>query len=155
MLGSSMLARIFTIIGSLFYLLWAALHIQAGGAVARLGRSVHPSMVQARLYQDAWTLYFAAGLIAVISLAAVFRAWRPAYWLNLGIAFVTDVGFIIFVLVPHYLAPWPGLQGPLAWAGGLVFSTVGVILARRRDTQDPVSAPLGAAALGQVSADKG
>lgn len=126
-----MLARTFTVIGSVFYLLWAALHIQAGDAVARLGRSVHPSMVQARLYQDAWTLYLAAGLIAVISLVAVFREWHPAYWLNLGIAFVTDVGFIVFVLVPHYMALWPGLEGPLAWACGLVFSTIGLVLALR------------------------
>lgn len=128
-----MLARIFTIIGSIFYLLWAALHIQAGDAVAKLGRSVHPSMLQARLYQDAWMLYFAAGLIALFSITAIFSEWRPAYWLNFGIAFVTDVSFIIFVLVPHYMAAWPGVEGPAAWACGLAFSTAGLILARRRD----------------------
>jgi hypothetical protein len=124
-------ARLFTIIGSLFYLLWAALHIQAGNAVTRLGNSAHHSMVQARLYQDAWTLYFAAGLIAVISIIAIARPRPLTYWLNFGIAFVTDVGFIIFVLVPHYMPLWPGLQGPLAWAGGLIFSTIGLILASR------------------------
>jgi fatty acid desaturase len=123
-----MLSRIFTLVGSLFYLLWAALHVQAGNAVTKLAHATPHSMVQARLYQDAWTLYLAAGLIALISLAAIFFQWRPAYWLTLAIAFVTDVGFIIFVLVPHYMPLWPGLQGPLAWAGGLLFTTIGLIL---------------------------
>ncbi|MEY9933097.1 hypothetical protein ABH926_007750 [Catenulispora sp. GP43] len=127
-----MTARILSTLGYAFYLLWAALHVQAGNAVARLGRSQHHSMVQARLYQDAWTLYFAAGLIAVFSVLAVFRGWQPAYWLVFGIAFVTDVSFVIFVLVPHYMALWPGLQGPLAWAGGLLFTTAGLILSCRR-----------------------
>jgi hypothetical protein len=135
-----MLARVFTIIGSLFYLLWAVLHVQAGNAVAKLGRSEHHSMVQARLYQDAWTLYFAAGAIALVSLVAITRESRLAYWLNFGIAFVTDVGFIIFVLVPHYMPLWPGLQGPLAWAGGLVFSTIGIVLASRTRKVPPRTA---------------
>lgn len=125
-------ARIPTIIGYAFYLLWAALHVQAGNAVARLGRAQHHSMVQARLYQDAWTLYFAAGLIAAFSVLAVVREWQPAFWLVLGIAFVTDVSFILFVLVPHYMPLWPGLQGPLAWAGGLVFTTAGLVISPRR-----------------------
>ncbi|MEY9907235.1 hypothetical protein ABIA35_003464 [Catenulispora sp. MAP12-49] len=124
--------RLFTIIGSLFYLLWAALHVQAGDAVAKLGRAQHHSMVQARLYQDAWMLYFAAGSIALVSIAAILREWQPAYWINLAVAFVTDVSFIIFVLGPHYMPLWPGLQGPLAWAGGLVFTTAGLIGPRRR-----------------------
>ncbi|WP_194911198.1 hypothetical protein [Catenulispora rubra] len=124
--------RISTVIGYAFYLLWAVLHVQAGNAVARLGRAQHHSMVQARLYQDAWTLYFAAGLIAVFSVLAVVRAWQPAFWLVLGIAFVTDVSFIVFVLVPHYMSLWPGLQGPLAWAGGLAFTTAGLVMSPRR-----------------------
>jgi hypothetical protein len=132
-------ARMVSSIGYAFYLLWAALHVQAGNAVARLGRAQHHSMVQARLYQDAWTLYFAAGLIAVFSVLAVVRQWQPAYWLVFGIAFVTDVSFIIFVLVPHYLALWPGLQGPLAWAGGLAFTTVGLALSSRSPRERPAS----------------
>jgi hypothetical protein len=147
-----MLARIFTVIGSLFYLTWAALHVQAGNAVARLGRAQHPSMVQARLYQDAWMLYFAAGAIALISLAAIVRQWRPAYWLNLGIAFVTDVSFIIFVLGPHYMALWPGLQGPLAWAGGLIFSTVGLVLTRQAGSRDSAPSPARTSATNSAGA---
>jgi len=123
-----MRARILTIIGLFFYLVWAGLHIQAGHAVAKLGRAQHHSMVQARLYQDAWMLYFAAGTVAVVSLVAIFLDWQPAYWVNLGVAFITDSTFIVFVLKPHYMALWPGLQGPLAWAGGLIFSTAGLVL---------------------------
>ncbi len=127
-----MTARILSIVGAIFYLLWAALHVQAAYGVLHLGDSTAASMIQGRLYQDAWTLFFAAGAIAVISVIIVWRNWTLGYWLNLGIAGVTDVGFIVFILVPRYAPLWPGLQGPLAWVIGLAFSTAALILSKTR-----------------------
>lgn len=134
-----MAARTMSILGSVFYLLWAALHFQAGYGVVRLGDSVHASMIQGRLYQDAWTLFFAAAVIAVISVVMLWRSWSLGYWLNLGVAGITDIGFIVFILIPGYAPLWPGLQGPLAWIVGLAFSTAALVLtkrgsARHRDT---------------------
>jgi hypothetical protein len=126
-----MTARTMSVLGSVFYLIWAALHVQAAYGVAQLGDSVPASMVQGRLYQDAWTLLTAAGAVAIVSLITLVRRWSLGYWLNLGIAGITDIGFIAFVLAPGYAPLWPGLQGPLAWILGLAFSTVGVILTKR------------------------
>jgi hypothetical protein len=126
-----MTARTMSALGSVFYLIWAALHIQAGFGVVRLGDSVPASMIQGRLYQDAWTLFTAAGAIAITSVIMLWRNWSPGYWLNFGIAGITDVGFIVLILVPGYAPLWPGLQGPLAWILGLIFSTTGFILTKR------------------------
>jgi hypothetical protein len=133
--ASAMTARMTSIIGSVFYLLWAALHLQAGYGVIKLGASIPASMIQGRLYQDAWTLLAAAVAVAIVSLIMLSRSWPLGYWLNLGIAGITDVGFIAFVLIPGYAPLWPGLQGPLAWIFGLSFSTIGFILTRRAKTQ--------------------
>jgi hypothetical protein len=126
-----MTARTMTALGSVCYLIWAALHLQAGYGVVELGRTIPASMIQGRLYQDAWTLFTAATVVAVVSLIVLARDWSPGYWVNLGVAGITDIGFIALVLVPGYAPLWPGLQGPLAWILGLIFSTIGFLLRRR------------------------
>jgi hypothetical protein len=72
-----------------------------------------------------WNL--AALAVAVIAVAAVYNWFNnPAgYWLNLALTSVTDVGFILFVLVPGYLPLWPGLLGPGLWILAVIFSTLG------------------------------
>jgi hypothetical protein len=139
-----MTSRILSIVGALFYLLWAALHFQAGDGVVKLGESLRASMVQGRLYQDAWTLFSAATVIAIISIVTIWRNQVLGYWLNFGIAGITDVGFIMFILVPGYAPLWPGLQGPVAWLAGLAFSTAGLLVGRkqalRRGTAIPSAA---------------
>jgi hypothetical protein len=123
--------RVLRTIGALFYLVWAALHFQAAYGVGLLGDTVPASMIQGRLFQDAWTLYAAASVIAVISVITIFRDWPLGYWLNLGIAGITDIGFIVYILVPGYAPLWPGAQGPVAWIIGLAFSTAALLLAKR------------------------
>jgi hypothetical protein len=130
-----MTAKTMSALGSVFYLIWAALHLQAGYGVIRLGDSVPASIIRGRLYQDAWTLLTAAGVVAIVSLITLTRNESPGYWLNLGIAGITDIGFIVFVLAPGYIPLWPGLQGPLAWILGLTFSTIGFILRKRTTAQ--------------------
>lgn len=129
------MARVSTLIGSLFYLVWAALHIQAGLAVVGLGDKIATGMAQGRIYQDAWTLLFAAAVVAVVSGLTIWRVSTAGYWVTLAVATVTDVGFIVFVLVPGYLPLWPGLQGPICWIVGSVFATVGIVLRQRPTTR--------------------
>jgi hypothetical protein len=121
-------ARVSTILGALFYLVWGALHIQAGLAVIGLGDRTAAGMAQARIYQDAWTLLVAAAVVIVVSGLTLWRSSMTGYWVNLVVATVTDVGFIVLVLVPGYLPLWPGLQGPVSWIMGMSFATVGVVL---------------------------
>ena len=47
------------------------------------------------------------------------------FWLNLALTSVTDVGFILFIIVPGYLPLGPGLLGPGLWVLALIFSALG------------------------------
>jgi len=119
-------------LGAAIYVVWALLHLQAAWAVYQLGRRVAPSMVQARLFQDAWNLAcFSAAAIGV-ALTLNWRNNRWGYWINLAVIGVADIGFIIFVLLPGYLPPWPGLLGPLVWLVGLALTTIGLAQGRQR-----------------------
>ena len=104
------MTRITALLGTLFYLVWGALHIQAGIAVARLGIGIHHStMIQGRIYQDSWTLFFAAGIVILVALISNWNGWTTS-------------------------APlWPGLQGPVAWSVATLFWTWSYML-RKRDT---------------------
>ena len=55
--------------------------------------------------------------------------WRNSalgYWLNLIVVSAADLGFVIFVLMPGDVAPFPGILGPVFWLAGLLFTTLGV-----------------------------
>ena len=64
-------------IGAVFYIIWACLHLLAAYSVYVLGRSLDSSMVQGRLFQDAWNLLFFC--IIGISVAATLN-WRNSVW---------------------------------------------------------------------------
>lgn len=135
------MARSSTLVGALFYVLWGALHIQAGLAVVGLGDTIAAGMTQGRVYQDAWTLLIAAAVVLVVSGLTVWRSSNTGYWVNLAVATATDVGFIVFVLVPGYAPLWPGLQGPACWILAVVFSTIGIVLRGRRTPNARGAAP--------------
>ena len=112
-------------IGAIFYIAWGLLHLYAAFQVSKLGKRHKAGMVQGRIYQSVWNL--AAVAVAVIVVAVVYN-WvnhRVGYWLNLALTSVTDVGFLLFVVVRRYLPLWPGLLGPALWVLALIFSTLG------------------------------
>ncbi len=119
-------------LGAAAYVVWALLHFQAAWGVYQLGRHLAPSMVQARLFQAAWNLACFSVAAIGVAVALNWRNNRWGYWINLGVIGVADVGFIIFVLLPGYLRPWPGLLGPLVWLVGLALTTIGLAQGRRR-----------------------
>jgi hypothetical protein len=118
---------LFAKLGSVTYVIWGILHIEAARRVYMLGQSLEPGMVQGRIYQDAWNLlFFALFGIAV----AVFLNWknsRLGYWLNLVVVSAGDIGFILFLLIPAYIPLMPGALGPLLWVLAVVFSTIGIM----------------------------
>jgi hypothetical protein len=118
-------------LGAASYAVWALLHLQAAWAVYQLGCHGAVSMVQGRLFQDAWNLacFSAAGIGVALTLN--WRNNRWGYWINLAVIGVADTGFIIFVLLPGYLPPWPGLLGPLVWLVGLALTTIGLAQGRQ------------------------
>lgn len=117
-------------LGSVTYVLWGLLHIEAARRVYMLGQSIDPGMIQGRIYQDAWGLLFFA-IFGII--VAVYLNWRNSYlgyWLNLIVVSAADLGYIFFVLIPGYVPLVPGALGPLLWVLAIIFSTLGIIKAR-------------------------
>ena len=113
-------------IGAVLYLLWGLLHIKAAMVTYQLGATLEPGMVQGRVYQDAWSLVFFAISVSVIAILLNWRNSRLGFWLNLGIASVTDIGFIIHVLMPGYLPIFPGIIGPVLWVFAVIFTAIAI-----------------------------
>ncbi len=113
-------------IGAVLYLLWGLLHIKAAIATYQLGATLEPGLVQGRVYQDAWSLVFFAISVSVIAVLLNWRNSRLGFWLNLGIASVTDIGFIIHVLAPGYIPMIPGIAGPILWVFAVTFTAAAI-----------------------------
>jgi hypothetical protein len=114
-------------IGAFLYAIWACLHFVAANSVYVLGRSLDSSMVQGRVFQDAWNLLFFS--IIAISVAVTLN-WRNSawgYWINFVTLGIADTGFIFFVLVPGYAPVWPGILGPVFWVLATIFSTIALL----------------------------
>jgi hypothetical protein len=114
-------------IGAVFYIIWACLHLLAAYSVYALGRSLDSSMVQGRVFQDAWNLLFFS--IIAISVAATLN-WRNSvwgYWINCATVGIADTGFIFFVLVPGYTPVWPSILGPILWVVATIVSTIALL----------------------------
>jgi hypothetical protein len=114
-------------IGTVFYMAWGGLHLVAAYRLKQMGSEMEPGIVKGRLLQSAWNLMCAA--IVVLAVAAAFNWQNSAlgYWLNLTVASLTDIGFIIFILVPAYVPLWPGSLGPVLWILAALFSTLGIL----------------------------
>ena len=112
-------------IGALFYVAWGILHLNAAFLVYKLANRQPAGMLRGRVVQAAWNLAFFA--LAAIAVAVVFNWFNSplGFWLNLTLTSVTDVGFILFIILPGYLPLWPGLLGPALWVLALIFSTLG------------------------------
>jgi len=122
-------------IGAVFYIIWACLHLLAAYSVYGLGRSLDSSMVQGRVFQDAWNLLFFS--IIAISVAATLN-WRNSvwgYWINFVTVGIADIGFILFVLVPGYTPVWPSILGPVFWVLATIFSTIALLMRTKGATR--------------------
>ena len=121
-------------IGAVMYFIWGLLHLKAAFSVYQLGNGFEAGMVQGRVYQDAWNLLFFALVGMGVAIWFNWHNSRLGYWINLATVSVTDIGFIVFVLVPGYLPIFPGLLGPVFWVLGVVFSTIGLYSSKKTET---------------------
>ena len=111
-------------LGAVFYILWGLVHILAGLSNFQLGSQQSVGEIQGRLFQNGWNLLFIA--LASILIAGILN-WknsRLGYWLNLLLVSISDVGFILFLLIPGYSKD---LVGPILWILGALFSTIGIL----------------------------
>ena len=114
--------------GAVFYVLWGLLHLYAAWLGFELAATEGVGMVQAKLYQNAWNLGYIALFSIAIGAALNWRNSAIGYWLNIVTVSVTDIGFIIFVLLPGHSTD---LLGPILWLIAATLTTVGY-LARPR-----------------------
>ena len=114
-------------IGAIMFVIWGVLHANAALKVYELGRAAEPGMIQGRLLQSAWNLLFFAVVAIVVAAWLNRRNSRSGYWINLITVSVTDIGFVLFILVPGHLPLWPGLLGPVFWVLGALFATIGLL----------------------------
>lgn len=116
---------VFARIGAVFYVLWGLLHYSATYDVYQLGLGVAPSMVQGRLFQNAFYIFAFATTGIVLAIKMNWHNSRAGFWLNALIIGVADVPFIVFVLVPGYAPFWPGVLGPALWIAAMIFTGLG------------------------------
>jgi hypothetical protein len=121
-------------IGAIFYILWGILHLLGAANGFRLAGVLDPGLIQGKLLQHAWNtgLFGAFGLTVAILLN--WKNSRTGYWLNLLVLGVTDLGYVLFVVLPGYVSPVEGWSGPVLWLLGAVFTTLGVRTADRAAT---------------------
>jgi hypothetical protein len=121
--------RTLSIAGTICYVLWGFLHLQAGYNVYAIGAPLDSGMVQGRVFQDAWNLFFFGVAVIGVALTLNIRNSRWGYWINLGVTSLADTGLIFFVLVPGYMPLWPGLAGPILWVLAWAFTTLAYVRA--------------------------
>lgn len=114
-------------IGAVLYLAWGGLHLFAAYQIYKLGSGAGTGMVQGRIFQSAWNLAFVAIAVSGVAVALNWQNSPSGYWISLTATSVTDLGFLLFVLAPGYLPPWPGGLGPVLWVMAALTSTLGIL----------------------------
>jgi hypothetical protein len=137
-------------IGAVFYVLWGIFHAYVGvlllakvrggtsAALAVIGNALPPEripklddpLVSGVLQHYAWNLLW-FGLYAIV--LAVFFNWRNSrvgYWFNLVVVSLTDIGFIVAIVIPGYITFAAGWTGPIFWILAFIFTTLGLRQAR-------------------------
>jgi hypothetical protein len=113
-----------SVVGAVLYAFWGCLHLQAAYAVYHVGAALEPGMAQGRVFQDAWNLLFFGVTAIAVALTLNIRNSAWGYWINFCVLALADTGLIFFVLIPGYMALWPGLAGPILWVLGWAFTTL-------------------------------
>lgn len=116
-------------IGAASYVLWGVYHFPAVNAVYRLANETNGT-VRGRLLQCAFYMFFLAITGIVIAARLNWRNDRRGYWINGVLVALSDLPFVLFVLVPGLYPVWPGVVGPLLWLVGLAGTTIGQFQAR-------------------------
>jgi hypothetical protein len=104
----------------------AKLPAGSGGVTGGVTGDVIGEVVAAVLAFFAFNWVWIGLLVLVVGIRLNWHNNCIGYWLNLYVAAAADVGLIIFLLAPGYMAVSDGWPGPLLWLLAAVFSTIGV-----------------------------
>lgn len=148
-------------IGALFYILWGILHVvggavllqqlSAGGATGMLAvigsavpaealPSIAGGLTGAVLGFHAWNIIWFGIFALIVGVVLNWRNSRTGYWLNLFVVGAADLGLIVALLVPGYMALSDGLLGPTLWLLAAVFSTIGLLQGKKQNRQPAMAA---------------
>jgi hypothetical protein len=89
----------------------------------QFAQSTPATIVRGELEQLAF--YLAAFATAGIAFATL--NWRNSplgFWCNAVVLSISDIPFILFVLIPGYMPVWPGIAGPVLWIAGLACTAI-------------------------------
>lgn len=117
-------------LGAVVYVLWGIAHVAFAIYFYTAASAMPFSDVQGRLLQNAWNIFFLA--IAVIGVAIVFN-WRNnewGYWINLAIASVGDIGFVVFLMLPGHVPFFPPILVLFLWIAAATLTTAANFAAR-------------------------
>ena len=143
MMNAALAARI----GAVAYVLWGGLHLFAGialvfsahtdinGFLAGMATAMEPGAVP-QLAEGtvvsgvgAFHSFNLAWLGAFVVVVALRWNWRNAlagFWVNAVLVGMVDLGLILFLQVPGYMAWADGIPGPVLYVVALVFSAIAV-----------------------------
>lgn len=147
-------------IGAVFYMLWGLLHIIGGvallqtlstegvkGALATLGSAVLTAelpvisggVTGAVLAFFAFNWVWIGLLVLIVAVRLNWHNSNVGYWLNLAVAGAADLGLIVILLGPGYMAVSDGWVGPLLWLLAVIFSTTGLLNRNSQQTGQVIS----------------
>jgi hypothetical protein len=109
-------------IGAGFYVLWGLLHLYAAWLSFTLGAGIEDAFVVSKLQQNGWNLGFIALASIVIAVWLNWRNDRLGFWINALMVSITDLGFVVLILLPGVSQDW---LGPALWLAGLAGTAIG------------------------------
>ena len=135
-------------IGAGFYVLWGILHIGFGatmlyklsaeggtGVLAVVGTAIPlgdlpqslTGIENGLLGHHSWNILWFGIFAIVVGIILNWKNDRTGYWVNLSVVGLSDLGFIVAIMIPGYIALADGIMGPILWILAFIFSTIGVL----------------------------
>lgn len=132
-------------IGAFFFLLWGLLHIVGGGAIlAALGDGPaagyamyekasgnYPPAAGGILGYAAFSIFWTGLLVTIVAVAMNWRNRPLGAWVNIALAGGADIGLVLYLMIPGYVALSSGMMGISLFVLGAGFSLAG-LAARNR-----------------------
>jgi len=137
--------------GGVFYALWGVVHILGAGVQLSVLRSDGPGALTALISSaapydpaaspvpvaagrfmgmGAFNILWIGMLVTLVAVTLNWKNRRLGYWLNLGVVGATDLGLLLFLLLPGTMAWSDGGIGISLFLLALAFATLGRIRAR-------------------------
>jgi len=138
------------------WVVWGLVHLFAGvaslsGTTVEMVQAVadavpdavlaisYPDAVGGILDQHAWNLGW-FGAVTIVGAVLIWRGNRTAIWVTAMVGGLADLGYLLFLDLPGYVAFVPGTVMTIISATAIVLSGSVRLQQRRAGAQDPVAA---------------